>query len=211
MSYKERVQILSDAEQSDFYNPPIFAANDQRFFFALNDQELTVANKLRNRDLRYMFVVLLGYFKAKPVALNPGFHQIKHDLKHVYQSVLMGPGFKPFNLSQKENERVYQEIFNLCEYQRWSIKSHRTSLVDYLTEQTKAWSAPRNLFDAAIEYFSGHKIAIPAYSTLGNPPINLKGIYNFELSEKLPNVEELMRSIEGYLPVKEKKYPLGSF
>ncbi|WP_261845161.1 Tn3 family transposase [Aliamphritea ceti] len=166
MAYKERVQILSDAEQSDFYNPPIFASNDQRFFFALNDQELTVANKLRNRGLRYMFVVLLGYFKAKPVVLNPGFHQIKHDLKHVYQSVLLGPGFRPFNLSQKENERIYQEIFNLCEYQRWSIKSHRTSLVDYLTEQTKAWSAPRNLFDAAIEYLSGHKIAIPAYSTL---------------------------------------------
>ena len=83
MAYKERVQILSDAEQSDFYNPPIFASNDQRFFFALNDQELTVANKLRNRGLRYMFVVLLGYFKAKPVVLNPGFHQIKHDLKHV--------------------------------------------------------------------------------------------------------------------------------
>ena len=113
-----------------------------------------------------MFVVLLGYFKAKPVVLNPGFHQIKHDLKHVYQSVLMGFGFRPFKLSLKENERVYQEIFNLCEYQRWSIKSHRTSLVDSLTEQTKAWSAPRNLFDAAIEYFSGHKIAIPAYSTL---------------------------------------------
>jgi hypothetical protein len=34
--------------------------------------------------------------------------------------------------------------------------------------------------------------------------INLKGTYNFELSEKLPNLEELMRSIEGYLPVKEK-------
>jgi hypothetical protein len=34
--------------------------------------------------------------------------------------------------------------------------------------------------------------------------INLKGTYNFELSEKLPNLEELMRSVEGYLPVKKK-------
>ncbi|MBU3071730.1 Tn3 family transposase, partial [Aestuariicella sp. G3-2] len=34
--------------------------------------------------------------------------------------------------------------------------------------------------------------------------INLKGMYNFNLSEKLPDLEELMSSIEGYLPVQEK-------
>ena len=81
MAYKERVQILSESEQTDFYNPPILTPNDQRFLFALNDKELDEANKLRSRSQRCMFVVLLGYFKAKPVLLNPGFHQVKHDLK----------------------------------------------------------------------------------------------------------------------------------
>ncbi len=37
---------------------------------------------------------------------------------------------------------------------------------DYLSQQARAWTAPRHLFDAAIEYCSGQKIAIPAYSTL---------------------------------------------
>lgn len=89
-----------------------------------------------------MFIVLLGYFKAKPVVLNPGFHQIKHDLKHVHETVLPGPGFRPFNLSQKENERIYKRIFELCEYQRWSFKAHGSALVAHLTQQAKAWSAP---------------------------------------------------------------------
>ncbi|MDF1655953.1 MAG: Tn3 family transposase, partial [Coxiellaceae bacterium] len=31
--------------------------------------------------------------------------------------------------------------------------------------------------------------------------INLKGTYNFELSDDLPNLEEMMRSIDGYQPV----------
>ena len=31
--------------------------------------------------------------------------------------------------------------------------------------------------------------------------INLKGTYNFELSDELPSLEEMMRSIDGYLPV----------
>lgn len=34
--------------------------------------------------------------------------------------------------------------------------------------------------------------------------INMKGTYHFELSEKLPDLVEMMRSIEGYLPVYEK-------
>ncbi len=34
--------------------------------------------------------------------------------------------------------------------------------------------------------------------------INLKGTYHFELSEKLPDLVEIMRSIEGYLPINEK-------
>ena len=35
--------------------------------------------------------------------------------------------------------------------------------------------------------------------------INLKRTYLFELSEKLPGLEEMMRSIEGYLPAHEKQ------
>ena len=93
MAFEERVQILSEAEQDELYGPPAFTSADQRFFFSLNDKELAIAKSLRHRGQRYMLVVLLGYFKAKPVVLNPGFHQIKQDLKYVYQTVLPGPGW----------------------------------------------------------------------------------------------------------------------
>ena len=123
MAFEERVQILSTAEQDEFYGPPIFTISDQRFFFALNDKERSVANSLRHRAQRCMFVVLLGYFKAKPVVLSLSFGQVKHDLKYVYQTVLPGPGFRPFNLSQKESDRIYQRIFQLCGYQRWNANA----------------------------------------------------------------------------------------
>jgi len=69
MTFEERVEILSEAEQGEFYGPP-------------------------------------------------GFHQIKQDLKYVHHTVLSGPGCRPFNRTTKENERVYQRIFQLCNYQR---------------------------------------------------------------------------------------------
>ncbi|MFV8038085.1 MULTISPECIES: DUF4158 domain-containing protein, partial [unclassified Enterobacter cloacae complex] len=131
MAFEERVQILSEAEQDELYGPPAFTSADQRFFFSLNDKELAIAKSLRHRGQRYMLVVLLGYFKAKPVVLNPGFHQIKQDLKYVYQTVLPGPGCRPFNLTPKENERIYQRVFQLCNYQRWNVKDHGAALRDY--------------------------------------------------------------------------------
>ena len=75
-----------------------------------------------------MLVVSLGYFNAKPVVLNPGFHQIKQDLKYVYPTVLPGPGCRPFNLTPKENERIYQRIFQFCNYRRWNAKDHGAAL-----------------------------------------------------------------------------------
>ncbi|ALH83065.1 transposase (plasmid) [Sphingopyxis macrogoltabida] len=169
MAFDERVQILSEAEQEQFYGPPAFTSADQRFFFSLNDKELAIATSLRHRGQRYMLVVLLGYFKAKPAVLHPGFHQIKQDLKYVYQTILPGPGCRPFNLTPKENERIYQRIFQLCNYQRWNAKDHGAALSAYLSQQARAWTAPRHLFDAAIEYCSRQKIAIPAYSTRSRP------------------------------------------
>ena len=38
--------------------------------------------------------------------------------------------------------------------------------------------------------------------------LTLKGTYHFELSEKLPDLEELMRSIEGYYPSAKSNTPL---
>ena len=82
MAFEERVQILSEAEQDELYGPPAFTSADQRFFFSLNDKELAIAKSLRHRGQRYMLVVLLGYFKAKPVVLNPGFH---HQISSVFR------------------------------------------------------------------------------------------------------------------------------
>ncbi len=91
MAFEERVQILSEAEQDELYGPPLSPPPTNASFFSLNDKELAIAKSLRHRGQRYMLVVLLGYFKAKPVVLNPGFHQIKQDLKYVYQTVLPRP------------------------------------------------------------------------------------------------------------------------
>ncbi len=166
MAIEKRIKILTNAEISDLFNPPILSENDQRFFFARNDIEIAACKKIRDRSQRCMFVVLLGYFKVKPIILSPLYHQVKHDLKFVYQTIIPGPGLRPFNLDQKTKNRIYRRILTLCGHQRWDESAHLPALLKYLEVQAHAWIDPRHLFDSSIEYLSSNKIAIPSYSTL---------------------------------------------
>lgn len=39
MAIRTELRILTTAEQQDFYSPPIFSEDEQRFFFAPNEAE----------------------------------------------------------------------------------------------------------------------------------------------------------------------------
>lgn len=163
---EKRIKILTDAEIDELYSAPAFNQQDQRFFFSLNDNEFRAMQKVRDRQNKSMFVVLLGYFKSRPIPIIPKYSQIKADLKFIVREVLPGLGLKPFNLKQRDKNRIYSRIFELLGYTAWSDKYHNPLLFTALLEQANSWAAPRALFDAAIEYLAHNKIAIPAYSTL---------------------------------------------
>lgn len=163
---EKRIKILTEAEIDELYSAPAFNQQDQRFFFSLNDAEIRAVQKLRDRRSKCMFVILLGYFKSRPIPIIPTYNKVKSDLKFVAQEVLPGLGLRPFNLKQRDKDRIYVRIFELLEYSAWSEKHHSSLLFSALLEQASSWAAPRALFDAAIEYLAFNKIAIPAYSTL---------------------------------------------
>jgi len=72
--------LLTESEAHECYSPPPFTANDQRFFFALDNREQEACKKVRQRRSRCMLTLLLGYFKAKPEILISRYHQVKADL-----------------------------------------------------------------------------------------------------------------------------------
>ena len=45
MAIQDRVLVLTETEQAAFYGPPSFTVTDQRYFFALNDKERSIARK----------------------------------------------------------------------------------------------------------------------------------------------------------------------
>jgi hypothetical protein len=107
---KER-SILTTTEIDELYSPPVFSDEDQRFFFTLSDQEQENAARSRSRQKRCMFVLLLGYFKSKPVVLKPRYYTIKNDLQSIAAHVFPGKQYRPFSLEEREIERLYDKVF----------------------------------------------------------------------------------------------------
>lgn len=166
MIKNKRLTILNQAEIDELYGVPDFNQSYQRFYFSLNDRELYNINQLRDRKLRCVAIALLGYFKCKPILLNPNYLQIHSDLRFIAEQYFDGFKFRRFKLRPVQKYRIYERVLEILGYVNWKDNTHQHQLVDYLMTQAASWAHPRFLVDALIEYLSTHKIAIPAYSTL---------------------------------------------
>jgi hypothetical protein len=166
MSYAERIQILTESEINDLYSPPCLSLEERRFYFTLNDLEMKVVKSIRLRAHRCFFVALLGYFKSRPVVLNPSFGDVEEDLRFIAKEQLPGAGIRRFSLNQKQKDRLYKKTFDLLNYQKWQNSHHRDNLIPHLQQIAKSWIEPRYLFDATTEYLSLSRIAIPKYTVM---------------------------------------------
>lgn len=166
MAYTKRIQILLESEINELYSPPSFSVEERRHYFSLNDQEAQVAKSIRKRSHRCYFVALLGYFKSKPVVLNPRYGQMEQDLQFIAREQFPGPGLRRFSLDQKQRDRLYQKIYGLLKYQNWHDQTDRDELVAHMQRAAKCWVEPRYLFDTAIEYLSSKRVGIPKYTAL---------------------------------------------
>ncbi len=166
MAIDNELSILTKAELTNLYSPPLFSIEEQRLYFTLNDEELFQCRSIRKRAHRCYFIALLGYFKTKPIILNPSFSAMADDLTFIATNILHSTNIRPFTPSQKQKERLYSKVMTLLEYQKWDESLHSTLLLSHLIGIGKAWLEPRYLFDATTEYLATHKIAIPAYTVL---------------------------------------------
>jgi TnpA family transposase len=166
MPKSKRITILNESEVQNLYSVPAFTAEQQRYFFILNDYEKLQINQLKERKYRCAAIALLGYFKSKPIQLTPSFTSIYDDLKYIANNYY--PGFKVprFSIKSDQRSRLYKKVLELVDYTPWRGHIHEQELGQHLLKSAQSWQNSRSLFDSAIEYLSSQKIVVPAYSLL---------------------------------------------
>ncbi len=148
MPKSKRLTILHEAEINDLYGVPSLSLEEKCVSFALNDLEQDVIKSIRARNHKCYTIALLGYFKIKPIQLNPTYKELKEDLTFVAEEYF--PKFKVprFSVSGKQKTRIYDKILSLKNFEAWDVKLHQEPLIRYLQQVAKSWIEPLFLFDA---------------------------------------------------------------
>ena len=166
MSLKsKRLTILLDSEIQDLYDAPKLTHEQKRYYFSLNDPEVDALRSFRDNYNRLYFVLLLGYFKVKPVVLNLRYGDLRDDLQFIATEIFPGVKPKRKNLSPAQKTRMYRRIFQLLDYQSFD-DDNEAALSRRAGVAAAASIESRFLFDESTDFLAKHRIAIPKYTVL---------------------------------------------
>jgi len=196
----KRLSILSQPEAQEVYSIPVLNARDREHFFTFTEDELAAVQRLHNHRHRIYFLLMLGYFKFKPVCLKFRWKPIASDYQYIAERYFPGANLQNKPISRFVRIRYYRRIFQMLDYQRFS-KELEQELLEQLFKYAAYYIDEAQLFNSAITFLESKQIAIPGYSTLQeliSTAINTEEIRLSKLIEKkLTNKDEFLSLINA--------------
>ena len=83
--YKDRIKILEDHEIDELYGLPRFFPDERAYYFSLTQEERDIANSYRTPENSVLFILQLGYFKAKMMFFSFEFDDVQDDVRYILQ------------------------------------------------------------------------------------------------------------------------------
>lgn len=148
-------------EHHDLYDVPQFNENDRDYFFTLNESELFELEQLRVSSNKAYFILLLGYFKAKPVTLTLTWGIVKNDLTYIYQKYFPNSKVPRKNIHKDAKSDIYKKVFSLTGFRRFSENDEK-KLLEQAALAVFNRADSKNVFDTCVNYLNQQWIALPA-------------------------------------------------
>ncbi|MGO8733179.1 MAG: DUF4158 domain-containing protein [Terriglobia bacterium] len=165
--YKDRLKILEDQEIEELYGRPQFNHDERVFYFGLSDEERALADAHYNLANRVLFILQLGYFKARTLFFSFEFDDVREDARHVlrqYYSSSNDFEFAAPNLKQTRHAQQ-KKILALYGYRACSSKE-RAALMGKASQVVHISAKPVFLFRNLLQYLESRRIVVPGYSFL---------------------------------------------
>ena len=114
----KRLSILSSPEVQEIYRVPRFNPRERDYFFTFTDGELAAVKRFHSDCNRIHFLLILGYFKVKPVSLIYNWKEIEADYQYISERYYPSASKEMQNISRFTRSRLYRKIFDIVDYQR---------------------------------------------------------------------------------------------
>ncbi len=79
----KRIQILNQSEINELYALPNFNRTDREDYFSLDNETKALVSGLRQTETKIYFILLLGYFRSRPIVFNFTFSDVIADFEYV--------------------------------------------------------------------------------------------------------------------------------
>jgi hypothetical protein len=134
MPNSKRLTILNEAEVKDIYGVPSLSLEEKRVSFVINDMEQDIIQSIRDRRHKCYAIALRGYFKIKPIQLNPSYKELQEDLDFIAKAYFPKYKVPRSSISRFQKTRIYDKILHLLDFKTWDVEQHHNPLTTYLQQ-----------------------------------------------------------------------------
>jgi len=161
----KRITILTAAEIKELYSLPKFTPIERDDAFYLTEESETVISSLRRLETKAYYILLQGYFRAKPILFTFRFRQVKEDLSHIMKKYFPGKKFPRGTLSRNTISRLHQKLLQSNGFHKFD-KNSKEKLMKRIFDVAGVTTDPGYMFDECLAFFGQYSIPLPGYSFL---------------------------------------------
>ena len=148
------------------YALPNFSHADREEYFSLDSEIKKIINISRLIEARIYFILLLGYFRSRPIIFNFSFGDVEADFDYIKHKYFNNKEASKVNLSPATKTILINKLLKYSVFSIYKSKKDKPSLIKRLNDVVKINLEPRYVFDECIAYFGQNRIALAGYTTL---------------------------------------------
>ncbi|HCC5806124.1 TPA: Tn3 family transposase [Escherichia coli] len=164
--HKKRISILTKSEVTELYQVPSFNSVDRAEYFALNINLRKEINKIINIKSRVYLILIIGYFRYKPVLPEFTSKNVRGDIKYIIQTYYKNERTNlNIDIPKSTKSRLVNRMLSTLGFEQLT-PSIKNELTDRLNDVATICMEPKYIFDELLAFLGQRRIALPGYSTV---------------------------------------------
>lgn len=163
---KKRIKILTNNEINELYQLPAFTSAEREEYFSLDKDLRRKVNGITKLENIIYMILLIGYFRYKPVAHDISEKNAKKDIKYIVQQYY--PRINNdvcLTISKRTKSRLINSMLSILGFRQLTAPL-KASLMIRLKDVVTICMDPKYVFDELLAFLGQNRIALPGYSTI---------------------------------------------
>lgn len=162
----KNLTVLSESERAALYGLPDFDDFQRAEYFALTEEERTLAQRRNGVPEQMLCMLQIGYFKAKQAFFNVALEDApQEDIDFILRCYFPGERFSPTPIRRAEYHVQCREIARLYGFRLWPAQ-FSPQLAERAGQLALRDVTPAFILTELVAFLNRQKIVRPGYTTL---------------------------------------------